>query len=187
MALDAAAPAGTQYAADVQVARLWARENRRLLAERAAREIERILRAAPLLETLYDCDHNHLARETHNSRELFIHRKGATAAGTNVPGIVPGSMGTHSFHTLGRGSAPALRSSSHGAGRALSRSEARQRLTISALRHQMRGVWYDARLERTLLEEAPSAYKQVDHVMAAQKDLTTITRSLRPVLVHKGM
>jgi tRNA-splicing ligase RtcB len=140
-----------------------------------------------MMETLYDCDHNHLARETHDGREVWVHRKGATAAGAGMRGIVPGSMGTRSFHTEGRGIAAGLCSSSHGAGRAFSRTEARQRVTVSALRQQMRGVWYDARLERQLLEEAPGAYKEVDKVMAAQEELTTITRRLRPVLVYKGV
>ena len=187
MALAADSPEGRRYAGDVQVARAWARENRRLLALRAAVEIERLLGATPIMETLYDCDHNHLARETHFGREMWVHRKGATAAADDLPGIVPGSMGTRSFHTTGRGCPASLFSSSHGAGRALSRTEARQRTTVSALRQQMRGVWYDARIERQLVEEAPGVYKEVDRVMAAQEELTTVVRRLRPVLVYKGV
>ena len=122
----------------------------------------------------------------HEARALWVHRKGATAAGEGVRGIVPGSMGTRSFHTVGRGCVAALNSSSHGAGRQLSRTEARQRLTRSALRQQMRGVWYDARIEGQLLEEAPGVYKDVDVVMEAQAELTQVVRRLRPVLVHKG-
>lgn len=115
-----------------------------------------------------------------------MHRKGATAAGKGVRGIVPGSMGTCSFHTVGRGCEASVCSSSHGAGRALSRSQARGKITIRALRQQLRGVWYDARLERTLLEEAPAAYKDVENVMRAQAELTQIVRRLSPILVHKG-
>jgi tRNA-splicing ligase RtcB len=95
-------------------------------------------------------------------------------------------MGTSSFHTLGLGCSAALNSSSHGAGRALSRTEARNRITVGTLRRQLRGVWYDQRLERSLREEAPAAYKSIDAVMKAQQQLTTITRRLRPLLVYKG-
>lgn len=187
MALDANASEGRDYVSDVAVARAWARENRRLLALRAADVVERILGASPMLETLHDCDHNHLVRESHAGRDVWIHRKGATPAGDGAPGIVPGSMGTFSYHTLGKGFAAALHSSSHGAGRALSRTEARAKVTVSALRQQLRGVWYDARLERQLREEAPMAYKPIETVMAAQEDLTRIVRRLRPVLVYKGV
>jgi tRNA-splicing ligase RtcB (3'-phosphate/5'-hydroxy nucleic acid ligase) len=183
MALPADSPEGRAYLHDVQITRAWARENRRLLALAAAGAVERLLHTAPLLDTLFDCDHNHLEA----SAGLFLHRKGATAAGLNEPGLIPGSMGTQSFHTLGKGCPAALNSSSHGAGRALSRTQARDRITRSALRQQLRAVWYDARLEPHLLEEAPAAYKPVEDVMRAQAELTTITRRLKPVLVHKGI
>jgi tRNA-splicing ligase RtcB len=186
MALEPDSEAGRAYVADVAVSRAWARENRRLLALRAAEAVERVLGAAAQPETLYDCDHNHLALETHEGHAVWVHRKGATAAGEGVAGIVPGSMGTASFHTVGKGCGEALCSSSHGAGRALSRTEARNRVTVGALRQQLRGVWYDARLERSLREEAPMAYKRIDDVMAAQADLTRIVRRLRPLLVYKG-
>ncbi len=185
-ALDADSADGQAYLADVTVARAWARENRRLLASRAAEAVHRILGISPNLDSLFDCDHNHVVREWHAGRELWVHRKGATAAGIDIPGIIPGSMGTRSFHTLGRGCPESLSSSSHGAGRALSRTQARHRITISALRQQLRGVWYDARLERSLREEAPSAYKPIDEVMHAQAALTKIVRRLRPVLIYKG-
>jgi tRNA-splicing ligase RtcB len=187
MALDADSSAGRAYLADVAAARAWAQANRRLLALRAAAAVERVLGAVPLFDTLTDCDHNHVETEAHAGRELFVHRKGATAAGAGVAGVVPGSMGTRSYHTVGRGNEDALCSSSHGAGRALSRTEARDRVTVSALRQQLRGVWYDARLERHLREEAPAAYKPIDAVMAAQADLTAVVRRLRPVLVYKGV
>jgi tRNA-splicing ligase RtcB len=95
-------------------------------------------------------------------------------------------MGTRSFHTAGKGHPDSLCSSSHGAGRALSRTQAQNQITVSALRQQLRSVWYDARLERQLREEAPAAYKNVDQVMRAQEPLTHITRRLVPRLVYKG-
>jgi tRNA-splicing ligase RtcB len=182
-ALAADSPEGRAYLQDVRAARLWARANRRLLALRAAAVVERLLGALPVMHTLVDCDHNHVEE----SAGRLLHRKGATSAQNGEPGVIPGSMGTESFHTRGAGCAEALCSSSHGAGRALSRAEARDRITVSALRQQLRRVWYDARLERQLREEAPGAYKDVDRVMRAQTDLTNVVRRLRPVLVHKGV
>jgi tRNA-splicing ligase RtcB (3'-phosphate/5'-hydroxy nucleic acid ligase) len=188
LAILADSPEGRAYLADVQAARAWAAFNRRHLALAAVQAIEQTFGATPLLNTLIDCDHNHLSPETHRGQLLFIHRKGATSANARQPGLIPGSMATHSYHTLGRGTAESLCSSSHGAGRTLSRSEARQRITRKALRAQLTraGVWYDTRIESTLIEESPAAYKPIDAVMAAQADLTTVTRRLRPLLIYKG-
>ncbi len=187
LALEADSAEGRAYYGDVQIARAWARENRLRLALRTGELLERLLHVTPLVGELYDCDHNHLAMERHGGGAVFVHRKGASAAGVGMRGIIPGSMGTHSFHTIGRGEARALHSSSHGAGRALSRAQARERITVSAVRQQLRGVWYDVRLERQLREEAPGAYKQIDAVMRAQEGLASVVRRLRPVLVYKGV
>ena len=158
----------------------------------ASRAAEMVLGASPLNETLVDCDHNHVQWESHaiesgEPRGLFVHRKGATAAAEGQPGLIPGSMATHSFHTMGRGCAPALCSSSHGAGRELSRAQARNGISRAAFRRQVRNVFYDARLEGKLLEEAPAAYKDIHAVMRAQGGLTRIVRRLSPVLVYKGI
>jgi tRNA-splicing ligase RtcB (3'-phosphate/5'-hydroxy nucleic acid ligase) len=185
-ALEADSAAGRAYLMDLHAARQYAAANRYALALRAARAAELVLGARPLLDTLVDCDHNHLQIETHFGRLCFVHRKGATAARAEQPGIVPGSMGDGSFHTLGRGCPESLDSCSHGAGRALSRTQARETVTIAALRQRLRGVWYDRRLERELREEAPQAYKPIAQVMQAQRQLTRVVRRLRAVLVYKG-
>jgi tRNA-splicing ligase RtcB (3'-phosphate/5'-hydroxy nucleic acid ligase) len=185
-ALDAASPAGQAYLADIQWARDYATANRRAMAHAVARALEATLHATPLMETLYDCDHNHLRVEEHFGQTLFVHRKGATAAQSNQPGIIPGSMATHSFHTTGRGLPESLCSSSHGAGRALSRHQAREKISASVVRQQLKNVWYDHRNTPALREEAPGAYKDIDAVMRAQQDLTSITRKLTPVLSYKG-
>ena len=179
---------GRAYLTDIAVARAWARENRRLLALAAARAVEQILHIGPRLDTLIDCDHNHVQCETQSDAQLLIHRKGATAAHPDQPGLIPGSMATASYHTRGRGNLNALASSSHGAGRLLSRTQARDQITRSRLREQLRraGVWYAPHLEDSLREESPAAYKPIEEVMRAQAELTTITRRLRPLLVHKG-
>jgi tRNA-splicing ligase RtcB len=102
-------------------------------------------------------------------------------------GLLPGSMGSPSFHVEGRGQEEALCSSAHGAGRALSRAAARGDVTARELRRQMAGVWYDYRLVERLLDEAPSAYKDVRAVLRAQRELVKVTRTLRPVLNYKGV
>jgi tRNA-splicing ligase RtcB len=137
-------------------------------------------------DSLITCDHNHLAREEHAGQWLLVHRKGAMPASLGAPGVLPGSMGTLSYHVEGRGNAEALRSSAHGAGRALSRQAARQRFTAGDLRRQMGSVWFDPRLSAQLREEAPKAYKDIRKVLRAQEDLVKVTCTLRPALTYKG-
>lgn len=108
-------------------------------------------------------------------------------ADDGLPGVLPGTMGTHSFHVVGRGCAAALRSSSHGAGRAMSRSDARRRIGPNKLARQLDGVYFDERLLKRLCEEAPAAYKDIDAVLRAQRELTKVVRKLTPVLVYKGV
>ena len=130
--------------------------------------------------------HNHVLQEEHLGELLWVHRKGAQASHRDQPGIIPGSMGTASFLVSGRGCEQALCSSSHGAGRKLSRTEARQAISTRQLHRQMGGVRFDHRNASALREEAPEAYKDIYKVMRAQKELTRITTELRPVLCYKG-
>lgn len=122
----------------------------------------------------------------HHEAPLWVHRKGAQRVGPGVFGIVPGSMGSPSYHVEGRGTLDALSSAAHGAGRALARGEARKRIRARDLDAQMRGIWFDARLRNALREEAPGAYKDIGEVMRAQRDLVRVVRRLEPVLVYKG-
>jgi len=115
-----------------------------------------------------------------------VHRKGAMPASAGAAGILPGSMGTLSFHVEGRGCAQSLRSSAHGAGRAKSRHAARKIVRAQDLCRQMRGIWFDSALADSLREEAPTAYKDVRAVLRAQHDLVRVTRKLRPILVYKS-
>lgn len=93
-------------------------------------------------------------------------------------------MGADSFHVTGRGHADALCSSSHGAGRRMSRSEARHTIQMAELQRQLHGIWFDHRLADQLRDEAPMAYKDIHAVMRAQRELTRIVRRLRPVLCY---
>ena len=100
--------------------------------------------------------------------------------------VLPGSMGSLSFHVEGRGHEGSLCSSAHGAGRVMSRTVARGKVTESGLSRQMEGVWYDYRLASRLRDEAPAAYKDIRAVLRAQEQLVRVTRTLRPVLNYKG-
>jgi len=185
-ALDCASRAGSDYLADVAWARAWARANRARMRDAAAAVLAEVLGAAPDPPTATDCDHNHVALERHGDADLVVHRKGALPAAEGEAGIVPGSMGTASFHTVGRGHPDALRSSSHGAGRVLPRGEASRRIDARRLVREMHGVIFDARRANRLVDEAPSAYRDIREVMRAQRDLTAVVRELRPVLSYKG-
>lgn len=185
-ALDASSEAGAAYLHDVARARAYAEASRRAMAEEVGRVLEKTLGAAICRETLITTDHNHVSMERHGGCELWIHRKGAMPAGTGVRGVLPGSMGTLSFHVEGRGYEPAMCSSAHGAGRALSRTEARAKVSEREFRRQMEGVWYDSRFVDSFRDEAPSAYKDIRAVLAAQRDMVKVTRTLRPVLTYKG-
>lgn len=184
--LEARSPEGVAYLNDAQWARRYAEVNRLEMVEAVAALLEEFYGVGLDRASLFSCDHNHVQSETHEGSDLWVHRKGALSARDGEAGIVPGSMGTVSFHTLGRGCPEALSSSSHGAGRTLSRTMARKRISVRELRRQMGGVWFDRSKEAQLRDEAPEAYKDVEAVMRAQRDLTRIVRRLRPMLVHKG-
>ena len=193
-ALDADSPAGRAYVHDVAWARRYADANRRAMADAVADVLREHLGAKADERSLITCDHNHVAHEQHASGDgdeaagepLWVHRKGAMPASAGVAGVLPGSMGTVSFHVEGRGCAASLRSSAHGAGRAMSRNVARQRIRSRDVLRQMSGVWFDPRRTDALREESPAAYKDVRVVLRAQHDLVRVTRTLRPVLVYKG-
>ncbi|MFZ4731030.1 MAG: RtcB family protein [Pirellulales bacterium] len=186
-ALDVATAAGRDYLADVGWARAWARANRAQIVGATVEVLRAVCGVDADWATLVDCDHNHVREERHAERNLLVHRKGALPATAGEPGLVPGSMGTASFHTVGRGCPAALASSSHGAGRALPRGEAAQRIDARRIVREMHGVWFDTRRAGLLRDEAPSAYKDIRAVMRVQRELTAIERELRPLLSYKAV
>jgi tRNA-splicing ligase RtcB (3'-phosphate/5'-hydroxy nucleic acid ligase) len=186
-ALDARTEAGQAYLADASWARRFAHASRTTIAEEVGKVLLESLGARLCWETAIAVDHNYVALEQHEGRELWVHRKGAMRARTGESGVLPGSMGTPSYHVEGRGEAGALCSSAHGAGRLMSRSAARRHVTLKDVSQQLRGVWYDYRHADDLRDEAPSAYKDIRAVIRAQHDLVKVTRTLRPVLNYKGI
>ncbi len=126
--------------------------------------------------------HNFAWRERHDDRDVVVHRKGATPAGAGVLGVIPGSMAAPGFVVRGLGSAESLESASHGAGRAMSRTEARRRFTWKDVQPLLRerGV----RLLAAGIDENPFAYKDIDEVMGRQTDLVEIVARFRPRIVR---
>jgi len=185
--LDARSSAGREYLHDASYARRFADASRRAMAVEIGGVFARTLQAQVCWETLITTDHNHVSFENHAGCALWVHRKGAMPARLGESGVLPGSMGTLSFHVEGRGCERALCSSAHGAGRALSRSAARAKVSERDLRRQMEGIWYDYRLSDRLRDEAPSAYKDIRAVLRAQRELVKVTRTLRPILNYKGV
>ncbi len=185
-ALDADSIAGADYLHDAAWARRFAAASRHAMAEVVGCVLRQHLGAHLRWDTCITTDHNHVARECHGDRSLWVHRKGAMPAARDQPGMLPGSMGSWSFHVQGRGCEAALCSSAHGAGRAMSRTEARAKITEREFHRQMAGVWYNPLLAGRLIDEAPAAYKDIRAVLRAQKDLVKVVRRLRPLLSYKA-
>lgn len=181
-----ASAAADAFLGDLAFAVAWAQASRDAMLERAAVLLEHHLALRPLPATRFSCVHNLVRREEVDGAPAWVHRKGAIPAADGEPGIVPGSMGSATFHVEGRGCAEALRSSSHGAGRALPRGEARRTLRVRDFVRAMEGIGWDAARAPALLDEAPAAYKEIGRVMRAQRELTRIVRRLAPVLNWKG-
>ncbi|MDG2383527.1 MAG: RtcB family protein [Pirellulaceae bacterium] len=184
--LDSETIAGQDYLHDMEWALRYAERNRLCMARTVARLLHDLFGVETDWTSLIHGHHNHVVQEKHLGETLWVHRKGAQSSRRNEAGIIPGSMGTASFLVSGRGCQSSLCSSSHGAGRKLSRGKARQAISTSQLHRQMRRVRFDHRKASVLREEAPEAYKDIYAVMRAQKELTRITAELKPVLCYKG-
>ncbi len=131
-----------------------------------------------------NCHHNYVARENHFGENVLVTRKGAVRAAEGVMGIIPGSMGAKSFIVRGRGDIESFCSCSHGAGRLMSRSEAKRRFTIDD--HIVATAGVECRKDADVIDETPSAYKNIDAVMAAQSSLVEIVHTLRQIVCVKG-
>lgn len=185
--LEADSSAGQKYLADAGWAEEYARQSRFTMVDSVAALMRRCFGVNSVEDSFTDCCHNLIRREKHFGRSLWVHRKGANRAAQGERGLIPGSMGSESFHVQGRGNEEALCSSSHGAGRAMSRDQARRQISPARFQLALNGVWFDQRKASGLREESPDAYKDIRAVMRAQKDLVRIVRVLQPVLCYKGV
>jgi tRNA-splicing ligase RtcB len=181
---------GSEHFEDYVDAVSWAQEfalyNRKLMMEQlidAVSESGGVPKFVPT-ETAVNCHHNYVAREEHYGQMVFVTRKGAVRAGHGDMGIIPGSMGARSYIVRGLGNDESFHSCSHGAGRAMSRGEAKRRFSIADHIKATAGV--ECRKDAEIIDETPMAYKPIDDVMNAQKDLVEIVHTLRQVVCVKG-
>lgn len=173
------------YIADMLWAQDYARANRDQMMDSAMRELFAFLGFGRETRRI-NCHHNFTQREVHGGQELWITRKGAIKADVGDLGVIPGSMGTRSYIVQGLGNEASWTSCSHGAGRRHSRTQAKKLFTSQDLADQMEGkVWLADRAHQ-LVDEIPSAYKDVEQVMADQADLVEVLHTLHQVLNYKG-
>ncbi|HXS79147.1 MAG TPA: RtcB family protein [Gammaproteobacteria bacterium] len=179
---------GTEHFDDYVEAMHWAQdyaaENRRAMMDAVLRVLREELRPFQLGDVAVNCHHNYTARETHFGEEVLVTRKGAVRAGLGELGIIPGSMGARSYIVRGLGNAESFESCSHGAGRTMSRTEARKRFTVD--QHIAATVGVECRKDLDVIDETPAAYKDIDAVMEAQRDLVEIVHTLKQVVCVKG-
>ncbi len=179
----AGTPEMEAYRRDLAWAQDYARENRRVMVELAEAVIAKTF-PGTRFEPPIQCHHNYVSEEVHFGEEVLITRKGAIRAREGELGIIPGSMGAKSYIVRGKGHPDAFESASHGAGRRMSRGEAKRRFGLADLEAQTAGV--ECRKDFAVIDEIPAAYKDIDRVMAHQSDLVEIVAELKQVLCVKG-
>ena len=186
--------AGRNYFRDMNFALEYAAENRRRMMAVFREVIEEFIPEVTFVNEI-NIHHNYAALENHFGEELYIHRKGATSAKLDETGIIPGSMGTASYIVRGLGNVRSFMSCSHGAGRRMSRNQANATLTAAECDAAMAGIvcdrWHNVsrygKNKKVLdLSEAPFAYKDIDAVIASEKDLVEVRTRLTPLAVVKG-
>lgn len=174
------------YVEAVEWAQDYARRNRDLMMEQVVAAVRGSGEVPPFSAEVkaINCHHNYVARESHFGENVLITRKGAVRAREGDMGIIPGSMGTRSYIVRGKGNRDSFCNCSHGAGRAMSRNEAKRRFTVEDHMRMTDGV--ECRKDADVIDETPAAYKSIDAVMAAQTDLVEIVHTLRQVICVKG-
>lgn len=179
----AGTPEMEAYLADLWWAQAYALLNRDVMLQAVCDELEHRIEGIGFEEPI-KCHHNYVAVETYDETELIVTRKGAIRAGAGDLGIIPGSMGTGSYIVRGLGNPASYESASHGAGRRMSRGQARRSYTAEDLAQQTTGV--ECRKDEGVVDEIPAAYKDIDSVIDAQRDLVDVVARLQTVLCVKG-
>ncbi len=172
------------YVEAVNWAQRYAMTNRQLMMDAVIAAAHAELPPFKLGEMAVNCHHNYVAKEHHFGHDVFVTRKGAVRARLGDLGIIPGSMGARSFIVRGKGEAQSFDSCSHGAGRVMSRGEAKRKFTIED--HAAATAGIECRKDAAVIDETPMAYKPIDKVMEAQSDLVEIVHELRQVVCVKG-
>ncbi|AIN61721.1 RtcB family protein [Pseudomonas soli] len=173
------------YVEAVEWAQDFARHNRELMMQAVVAATRKVLGKAfeASLEAV-NCHHNYVQKEQHFGREVLVTRKGAVSAQKGQLGIIPGSMGAKSFIVRGLGNEESFCSCSHGAGRVMSRTKAKSRFTVED--QQRATAHVECRKDKDVIDEIPMAYKDIDAVMQAQRELVEVVHTLRQVVCVKG-
>lgn len=182
-----ALPEFAEYMADLEWCQSYAAQNRKEMMERVLKDLSYAVHNEPdaiEVSTKVNCHHNYVAKENHFGENVLVTRKGAVRARQGDLGIIPGSMGTRSYIVRGLGNEESFHSCSHGAGRRMSRGQAKRIFTVQDLEKQTAGV--ECRKDEGVLDEIPGAYKDIDEVMANQQDLVEIVAQLKQILCIKG-
>ena len=172
------------YVQAIAWAQDYASENRVQMLELVIDALRATLPPFEITEHAVNCHHNYVAREHHFGADLYVTRKGAIRAGLGELGIIPGSMGAKSYIVRGKGNEESFCSCAHGAGRRMSRSQAKKAFNADDLIRQTAGV--ECRKDTGVIDEIPAAYKDIDVVMANQDDLVEVVHTLRQVVCVKG-
>lgn len=179
---------GTQHFDDYVEAMSWAQEyarrNRDAMLELVITALVRHLPAFKITKEAINCHHNYINEEEHFGENVIITRKGAVSAQVGELGIIPGSMGAKSFIVEGLGNVDSFCSCSHGAGRKMSRSAAKKKITVEE--HAIATAGVECRKDEGMIDESPAAYKDIDDVMLSQTDLVKVVHTLKQVLCVKG-
>lgn len=174
------------YIKDMLWSQAYALANREIMMNVALKDLFHEVGKGAAIDRI-NCHHNFTVRERHYGKDMWITRKGAIKADVGDMGVIPGSMGDRSFIVKGLGDPASYNSSAHGAGRRMSRGQARRTLTEDSLRERMKGKAWNDQAALDLLDEHPDAYKSIDQVMDDQKDLVEIVSVLHQVLNYKGV
>ena len=179
---------GTQSFDDYVEAVAWAQdyalENRRQMMTMVLEVLRKHLPDFEIIDEGANCHHNYVALESHFGKNVYVTRKGAIRARKDDIGIIPGSMGTRSYIVRGLGDKDSFSSCSHGAGRVMSRTEAKRKFTQEDLKKQTAGI--ECRKDKGVIDEIPGAYKSIDEVMRNQTDLVEVLFELHQVVNVKG-
>lgn len=173
-----------EYIQAVTWAQEYAKANRAVMLERVCSALGRTVKSFYTEQEAVNCHHNYVALENHHNENLYVTRKGAISAREGQLGIIPGSMGQRSYIVRGKGNMQSYCSCSHGAGRVMSRTQAKKHFTLADLVAQTQGV--ECRKDEGVIDEIPGAYKDIDQVMANQTDLVEVEHTLKQVLCVKG-
>jgi len=172
------------YVESVHWAQDYAMENRREMMRLLLEALRKTFPHFEITKEAINCHHNYVAQENHFGENVYLTRKGAISAKEGELGIIPGSMGAKSFIVRGLGNPESFCSCSHGAGRQMSRSEAKRRFNHRDLEDQTQGV--ECRKDTGVVDEIPGAYKDIDQVMANQTDLVEVVHTLKQIVCVKG-